>query len=52
MKDHVFASIIILIVILIILGMIINICRAERKTGRLSSVKVDIEGQLLEDKAD
>ena len=52
MKDHVFATVIILIVILIILGMIINICRSERKSGRLSSVKVDVEGQLMEDKAD
>ena len=52
MKDHILASIIILIVILIILGMIINICRAERKVGRLSSIKVDVEGKLMEDKAD
>ena len=52
MKDHVFATIIILIVILIILGMLINICRTERKVGRLSSVKVDVEGKLMEDKAD
>ena len=52
MKDHIFASIIILIVIIMILGMLINICRAERKGGRLSSVKVDVEGQLMEDKAD
>ena len=52
MEDHIFASIIILIVIIIILGMLINICRAERKVGRLSSVKVDVEGQLMEDKAD
>ena len=51
-KEHVFASVIILIVILIILGMIINICRNERKSGRLSSVKVDVEGQLMEDKTD
>ena len=51
-EDHVFASIIILIVILMILGMLINICRAERKGGRLSSVKVDVEGQLMEDKND
>ena len=49
-KDHVFASIIILIIILIILGMLINICRTERKVGRLSSVKVDVEGKLMEDK--
>ena len=52
MEDHIFASIIILIVIIMILGMLINICRAERKGGRLSSVKVDVEGQLMEDKAD
>ena len=52
MKDHVFATVIILIVILIILGMIINICRSERKVGRLSSVRVDIEGKLMEDKTD
>ena len=52
MKDHIFASIIILIVIIMILGMLINICRAEKKGGRLSSVKVDVEGQLMEDKAD
>ena len=52
MKDHVFATIIILIVILIILGMLINICRNERKVGRLSSVKVDVEGKLMEDKTD
>ena len=51
-KDHVFASIIILIVIIMILGMLINICRAERKGGRLASVKVDVEGQLMEDKTD
>jgi hypothetical protein len=55
MKDHVFATIIILIVIIIILGMLINICRNERKVGRLgrlSSVKVDVEGKLMEDKVD
>ena len=52
MKDHVLATVIILIVILIILGMLINICRNERKVGRLSSVKVDVEGKLMEDKAD
>ena len=52
MKNHVFATIIILIIILIILGMIINICRSERKVGRLSSVKVDVEGKLMEDKTD
>ena len=52
MKDHIFATIIILIIILIILGILINICRTERKVGRLSSVKVDVEGQLMEDKAD
>ena len=51
-EDHVFASIIILIVIIMILGMLINICRAEKKGGRLSSVKVDVEGQLMEDKAE
>ena len=51
-KDHVLASIIILIVIIMILGMLINICRAERKGGRLSSVKVEIEGKLMEDKID
>ena len=51
-EDHIFASIIILIVIIMIFGMLINICRAERKSGRLSSVKVDVEGQLMEDKAD
>ena len=50
MKDHVFATIIIFIVIFIILGILINICRNERKIGRLSSVKVDIEGKLMEDK--
>ena len=52
MKDHVFATVIILIVLLIILGMLINICRTERKVGRLSSVKVDVEGKLMEDKVD
>ena len=52
MGDHIFASVIILIVFIIILGMLINICRAERKGGRLSSVKVDVEGQLMEDKTD
>ena len=52
MKDHIFASIIILIVIIMILGMLINICRAERKGGRLSSVRVDVEGKLMEDKTD
>ena len=52
MKDHIFASIIILIVIIMILGMLINICRAERKGGRLPSVKVEIEGKLMEDKVD
>ena len=51
-EDHIFASIIILIVIIMILGMLINICRAERKGGRLSSGKIDVEGQLMEDKAD
>ena len=52
MKDHVLATVIILIVILIVLGMIINICRTERKVGRLSSVRVDVEGKLMEDKTD
>ena len=52
MKDHVFATVIILIVILIILGMLINICRNERKVGRLSSIRVDVEGKLMEDKTD
>ena len=52
MKDHVLATVIILIVILLVLGMIINICRTERKVGRLSSVRVDVEGKLMEDKAD
>ena len=51
-EDHIFASIIILIIIIMILAMLINICRAERKGGRLSSVKVDVEGQLMEDKAE
>ena len=51
-KDHVFASIIIFIIIILILGMLINICRSERKGGRLSSVKVDVEGQLMEEKTD
>ena len=52
MEDHIFASIIILIVIIMIFGMLINICRAERKTGRLSSIRVDVEGKLMEDKTD
>ena len=52
MEDHIFASIIILIIIIMILGMLINICRAERKGGRLPSVKVEIEGKLMEDKND
>ena len=52
MKDHVFATIVILIIILIILAMIVNICRNERKVGKLSSVKVDVEGKLMEDKGD
>ena len=52
MEDHIFASIIIIIIIIMILGMLINICRAERKGGRLSSVKVDVEGQLMEEKTD
>ena len=52
MKDHIFASIIILIIIIMIIGMLINICRAERKGGRLSSVKVEIEGKLMEEKGD
>ena len=43
MEDHIFATIIILIVIIMVLGMLINICRAERKGGRLPSVKVEIE---------
>ena len=50
MKDHIFASVIILIVIIMILGMLINICRAERKGGRLGSDKIEIEGKLMEDK--
>ena len=52
MKDHIFATLIILIIFIIILGMLINICRSERKKGRLPSVKVEIEGKLMEDKAD
>ena len=33
MKNHVFASILIIIIILFILGIMVNICRAERKGG-------------------
>ena len=52
MEDHIFASIIIIIVIIMILAMLINICRAERKDGRVPSVKVEIEGKLMEEKGD
>ena len=52
MKNHVFASILIIIIILFILGIMVNICRAERKGGRISSVKVELDGQLMDDKGE
>ena len=52
MKNHVFASILIIIIILFILGIMVNICRAERRGGRVSSVKVELDGQLMDDKGD
>ena len=30
----------------------VNICRAERRGGRVSSVKVELDGQLMDDKGD
>ena len=50
MSEHIFASIIIIIVILFILGIMVNICRAERRSARGSSLKIsELEEKALND---
>lgn len=50
MSEHIFASIIIIIVILFILGIMVNICRAERRSARGSSIKIsELEEKALND---
>ena len=50
MSEHIFTSIIIIIVILFILGIMVNICRAERRSARGSSLKIsELEEKALND---
>ena len=49
MKNHVFTSIIIIIIILFMLGIMVNICRAEKRKPR-PTVNIDIQGKMMEDK--
>ena len=49
MSEHIFASILIIIVILFILGIMVNICRAERKVARGTSMNINVDGKLLKD---
>ena len=51
MKNHIFATVIIIIIILFIIGIMINICRSERKRVRITSHVInDVEGPLVEGK--
>jgi len=52
MKNHVFATILIIIILLFFIGIMINVCRNERKSkgsGKNSAVNIEGTGQLLND---
>jgi len=52
MKNHVFATILIIIILLFFIGIMINVCRNERKSkgsGKNGAVNIEVNGELLKD---
>ena len=53
MKNHIFATILIIIILILFIGCMINICRVERRKGGKGpkeKVSVDAPGRLMDDK--
>ena len=52
MKSHILATIIIIIVLLCLVAMMVNICRAERRSrgsGRNGAAYIEVSGELMKE---
>ena len=47
-KNHVFATVVIIIVVILFIGIMINICRHERKSGKVEINVNEVEGGLVD----